>query len=253
MVFPASDVEDPGVKAGAPSIRSYGKPRPRKTAPSGWLVGGVVLGLLLAVLALLMVLGILPPPSSSATGGSSQPAVAGGEASPAGGQAAAPPPSYFLSLGSYPEGAIAALQARSLGQSRPDLLFVVAPVEVNGEILHRLLAGVTEDPSGAGLRTSLGRTLSQEDPTEWVVRPGPLSFHLGTFSTLEEATARAEELQSLQIHAYLSRATGLDAASFDVWAGAYGDSVEAGYLGRTLTASGIVPILARRSGEPVPE
>ena len=86
------------------------------------------------------------------------------------------------------------------------------------------------------------------------MRPGPLAFHLGTFGTLDAATSRVSELESLEIPAYaLKHAAAPNQERFDVWAGAYADSTEASYLARTLNVQGIVPILARRTGDLLPE
>jgi hypothetical protein len=159
--------------------------------------------------------------------------------------------SYFLTLGSYSEGAVAALQAEYLAERRPDLLFIVSPVDVNGEVFHRLLAGAAADSIAAELRGSLGRTLTQEDPGAWVVRHAPMSFHIGSFETPVEARARAAELHALEIPAYvLHERSNPGRESFEVWAGAYTDAAEAGHLARALELNGIEPSLVRRTGAP---
>jgi hypothetical protein len=145
---------------------------------------------------------------------------------------------------------VAELQAQTLGSQHADLLFVVSPVEVNGQVLFRLMAGVAHDSTAAALRAGLGRTLSSEDPATWQARPGPLSFHLGSFPTLEAASARVNELDGRGIPAYtLRQADGTTSQLvFDVWAGAYADEAEAAYLRASLDVQGIVPILRPRTG-----
>jgi hypothetical protein len=251
---------NPKVAVAAPQPKRYGKPKKEDAfLSSTWrvlLIVGLALSALFLVLA---VRGVVPLPWASTrppTDGDGDPQLTVGVApAPVGVEADASAASYFLTLGSYAEG-VALLQAESLAERRPDLLFVVSPVEVNGEVLHRLLVGETEDTAAAALRESLSRTLSQENPSDWQVRRGPLSFHLGTFETLEAADARVAELRGLSVPAFVLRQPPANPAAserFDVWAGAYADASEATYLEGTLNANGIVPILVRRTGERLPE
>jgi hypothetical protein len=158
---------------------------------------------------------------------------------------------FSLTLGSYRDAAVAHLQAEALSRERPELLFVVAPVEVDGELFHRLLVGPSSDATAAGLRAELSRTLTQEDPSGWVVRETPLAFHLARYATLEEARARAAELSLLEVPAYvLEDAPPGETHAFDVWAGAYADSLEASWLGHILEGEDVVASLKRRRGRP---
>jgi hypothetical protein len=243
----------------APTPKTLGKQKPPQSfLSSTWrmlLIVGVSLLLLLAVLIMLRVIPVPWLADNDPADPSGEPEMTVGVAPPD--RRSAPDPlagSYFLALGSYAEGAIAMLQVEQLGSRRSDLLFVVSPVESNGVVLHRLLVGETEDSAAAELRASLSRTLTQENPAEWQVRAGPLSFHLGTFETRAAADARVDELQLLNVPAYVLRQPPTVAPErYDVWAGAYADSVEATYLERTLNDQGIVPILLRRTGELLPE
>jgi hypothetical protein len=157
-------------------------------------------------------------------------------------------PSFSLTLGSYREAAVARLQAEALGRERPDLLFVVAPVEVDGEVFYRLLAGPSTDSLAGGLRAELARTLTAEDPAGWVVRATPLAFHLGVQATLEEAGARTAELLAREVPAYVLADGEGEALRFHVWAGAFADPREAAWLQGILEREGIPAPLQRRRG-----
>jgi hypothetical protein len=234
--------------------KTYGKPKPKaaKTFSTGMILLLVAVGVL-ALAVVLALTGVLQLPWGPASTALDEPG-ATGEGSPGPAPAAADISgrSYFLTLGLYAEG-VALLQAEQLGQRRPDLLFVVSPVEVDGQVLERLMVGETVDSTASALKASLARTLTSEAP-DWLVRPGPLSYHLGTYETLEAADARLVELHGLDVPAFLLRQPVPSGADrFDVWAGAYADAAEAAYLGRTLNVQGIVPILVRRTGELLPE
>jgi hypothetical protein len=81
-----------------------------------------------------------------------------------------------------------------------------------------------------------------------------MSFLLDSFDSLSAARGRAEELRALQVPAYVLRREG-DAGEerFDVWAGAFADATEAGYLGQILEVNGLASPLVARTGEQVPE
>jgi hypothetical protein len=217
-------------------------------------------GLLLALVIVLGGIGVIPMPWSrrgEPRGGQVVPTAVQGPAGGAVGGAAAAgdsAASWFLTLDSYAERAVAEMQAQTLGQRRPDLLFIVSPVEVNGGVLYRLMVGTAPDSAAAELRASLASTLSTEDLSAKVARPGPLSFHLGSYESRQAATARVNELQGRAVPAYLLQQPDTsNPRPFDVWAGAFADEAEAAYLRATLDVQGIVPVLVRRTGELIPQ
>ena len=217
------------------------------------LVLGVLL-LVVLVLAGLVTMGVVELPglgSSPAPSAQGSPTAAAPAASASGGfEPGAPMAAYSLTLGSYGQAAVARLQAEALGAQRDDILFVVAPVEVNGEVLHRLLAGVAADPGAVELRQSLSATLTEEDPASWVVRATPLAFLLGSYLSLAEARTRALELQAVEVPAYVLTTAGADGrARYDVWAGAYANEREASYMRRVLGVDEVAAPLMERKGE----
>lgn len=156
-----------------------------------------------------------------------------------------------LAIGSYAEPAVARLQAGALAEQRPDLLFVVAPVRVNGTTFHRLLAGPAVDSAGtAAVREALASVLTQEDPGSWVVRPTPLAFQMGGVVDEEAARRRADAMSSLDIPAYVLELPSPDGtARYGVFAGAYADAEEASYLGELLDREGVTDArLTARTG-----
>jgi len=247
---------DPWAEAPPPArVAAGAKGRPSKAkATSGSSSAARVALLVLLVLVLVVValraLGIVEIPGlairpTPAANGSVPVVVPPGPPRPAG--------DYSLTLGSFPdrEGAVARLQAEALSRQRSDLLFIVSPVELDGEVYHRLLVGPARDSGAAALRADLASTLTREDPSSWIARPTPLAFHLGSFASLEEARSSAQSFQSLNVPAYVLRVppAGAGEHRFHVWAGAYADPQEASYLRRVLGVDDVRAPLVRRRGE----
>ncbi len=164
--------------------------------------------------------------------------------SPAAAPTEPPPLRVSLALGAFEDAAVARLQASSLSEQRPDLLFVVAPVESGGTVYYRLLAGPAEDSSAAvAIREKLATTLTREDPSSWTIRPTPLAFELGDRADLAEAKARIADLASVDIPAYVLElpprtATGAIRLRYRVYGGAFADVEEAAYFQSLLVSKG---------------
>jgi hypothetical protein len=175
-----------------------------------------------------------------------------------------------LTLGAFTDLPVARLQAESLARQRPDLLFVVAPLEVDGVVYHRLLAGAARDSSEAlVLRARLAKVLTRENPATWRLQRTPLAFDLGEAHDLAAARARVEALSRVDIPAYVLEfpappraapvgpppngfvqvSSRAGAARYRVYAGAYADAHEAAYLADLLARHGVTQArLIERTG-----
>src|SRR5690606_9121306 len=150
---------------------------------------------------------------------------------PASGPLGVPVVGASLVLGEFLDAPVARLQAEALAGQRPDLLFVVAPIEVDGTVYHRLLAGPAADLTDA----------------------------------LEAARARAAELSRVDIPGYVlelpaprppggflqASAPTAPAPRYRVYAGAYADAHEAAYLAGLLAQRRIQARLIERTGRHV--
>jgi hypothetical protein len=200
----------------------------------------------------------MEPGGISASSSRAAPAPRAAASEPASAPPVEPPTlEYSLALGAFPDAAVARLQAESLGKQRPDLLFVVAPVESQGSIYYRLLAGPAEDSAAAvSLRDRLATTLTREDPKTWRVRPTRFAFEPGDRAGLAEAEARVADLASVDIPAYILElpprtATGAIRPRFRVYGGAYASAEEAVYFQELLVAKGFPDArLTERKGHP---
>jgi hypothetical protein len=186
-----------------------------------------------------------------------------GATPPSGAAAAAEAPpapinefAYALTLDSFTDPAPPRLQASSLNDQRPDLLFVISPVGVNGTVYYRLLAGPAADSAGAeALRATLETVLTREDPSKWVLRATPFAFDLGDRDDLASAAERVAELSRVDIPAYVLELPGRTAAGvnirrYRVYGGAYADEQEASYFRDLLVKKGfpdaqLVPRIGR--------
>lgn len=175
---------------------------------------------------------------------------------------AAPPPSgdteapagpveaYALALAAYPDADSARERVATLSRRRPDVLFTVAPVEVNGQVFHRLLAGAVSDPASAdALRRSLAETFGEANAAGWILREARWAWMLGRDSTLSEARARLREMQGRGIPAYVLESPTSRGSVYRTYAGAYAGPEEASLLGRLLAEAGITDAtLVERTG-----
>jgi hypothetical protein len=259
---PGRERPKPGARPGtrAPS-------RPEPSAPAKSRAGTLALVAVVALVGLLgaawyrvveipvlsgWLAGFAPPvsatPAPEGGGGGTQAAAPNAAESRANG--------ISLTLDSFTDAAIARLQASSLNEQRPDLLFVVAPVQQNGRVYHRLLAGPAADSAGAeALRATLATVLTRENPTRWVMRSTTLAFNMGDRDDLASAAERVAQLSRVDIPAYVLELPGRNAAGarvarYRVYAGAYADEAEGTYLRNLLVSKGfpdarLVPRIGR--------
>jgi len=160
-----------------------------------------------------------------------------------------PPPRYSLRLASFANRANALDLLADLSARASGVWFSLAPVEVRGVVYHRLLAGLAPDSASAlDLRQDLAAALG-EAPGEWIVQRAALAFLLSDFSTRDEARRRVQELRDDGVPAYALEVTLGDGSSrYPVYAGAFADEEEAGYLGNVLGRLGVEAELTERQG-----
>lgn len=239
--------EEPEAHRPAPKRR---RP-PKKKKPVG-----LYLGLAVILAALVMVggtaFGFLNVPGLTVlqeyTGSVPDPALTLPGAQPTG-----PVLRYSLVLfDDYGEGRLsqAAEMMSALKDTRPDLLFLLAPERVEGETIFLLLAGPAATPLDAeNLRTPLGEVLTREDPDSWEVRETPRAFYLGERETLEGARDYLASVEAEGLDAYILRTTFDDGSeAFMVMSGAYEGVEDARRLQIILRRSGFLdpPLIERR-------
>ncbi len=147
---------------------------------------------------------------------------------------------YSLALDALRDQGAATEVADAWQESYDDFLFVVAPVQVDGEIFYRLFAGPARSSGEAEeLRSALSEILTREDPSSWVVRPTPLAFLISEHDSRGAATGRVVELTGAEIPAYVLRVTYPgDTVRYRVYVGAYESGEEARAMDGILSAAG---------------
>jgi cell division septation protein DedD len=163
------------------------------------------------------------------------------------------PLGYSVGLASYESEAEALAVAADLGTRVSEPQFIAAPVEVNGRVYWRVLAGPVQGIQDAeGLRSTLPPRLGYASGSAWVVHWTPMAFLLAQAPSLAQAQATAASLRSSTIPAYVLEGTSGDGSPvWRVYAGAYSSEEEASVLAQRLReVQGTVPDLVRRTGLP---
>jgi len=161
---------------------------------------------------------------------------------------------YSLGLAAFQDELAARSMVQGLAGKVPGILFTIAPVQVDGSVLHRVLAGPVADSAAALALAARVAEAAALDPTRWVVRWTPRAFRLGEMPEVDAALRRSEVLQGLGVPSYVLAVTYSDGSvRFRVYAGAYADEAEASFLSGLLDERGLSgATLSDRTGR-VPE
>jgi hypothetical protein len=175
-------------------------------------------------------------------------------------EATPPPPSdrpsglmaFGLVVGSH-WGLDAALQrAATLRDGSPGTEFIVVPLEADGTVLYRVLAGPAATSAEAQrLRVSLSGLL-EDDGSESPIVSTQWAFLLGAFEDYSEAVRRVAEAKARGIPAYISELpVSGGRVIYRAYAGAFGSESESITLSRLLDDAGLTPApLTQRIGRP---
>ncbi len=149
---------------------------------------------------------------------------------------------FSIAMGSYSDATTAAGRAAALAEQVQEVLFVISPVEVDGQTFWRVLAGPAADSTDAeALRQVLGLEIGGPTSTvgaDWVVRRTPLTFLLGEESSLSSANALADAMRDSGAPAYVLEVRYSDDSSrYHVYAGAFASVEEAEVLWREMESS----------------
>ena len=160
------------------------------------------------------------------------------------------PVAFSLALGAFQDPDAATEMVSDLSERVPGVLFVAVPVDVQGTVMHRVLAGPATDSAAAvALADRVGQSAGL-DPAGWVARWTPRAFQLGEMADLEAARRRAGVLTGMGVPAYVLAVPFSDGSlRFRVYAGAYADASEASYLSGLLDERGLSSAsLSERTG-----
>ncbi len=148
----------------------------------------------------------------------------------------------------------AAAMLDALRNRLPQVLFILVPEEVGGDLQYALLAGPASDRIEVeDLRGPLAEVLSREAPASWTVRETPRAFHLGRGETLAQARELLSSAEARGIRAYVLQVTLPDGSeAYEVLAGAYQGVSDARRMQLILRDSGFrdVPLIERRGRLP---
>lgn len=132
----------------------------------------------------------------------------------------------------------------------------ISPELIQGVRWYRVLIGFPGDSAAAvDLRERLVEVgaIDRDDiaGSLTLIQYTPLAFHLGDFSTGQEASARADSLVERGIPSYAVLLPYADGSvSWRLYAGAYADSAQAEEMQELLDAAGVDASLVERIGQP---
>lgn len=170
-------------------------------------------------------------------------------------QPSSPIQTQSLLVDVYRDSQSAGEVAMALQDRLPDRVFAVAPVQQEGDVVYRLLAGPANTPQEVtGLRATLSGVLTREDPSQWTPQGTSLAFLIDEMPGLDAARARARAISSDDLFGHVLRVSYPDGSTaYRVYAGGYSSPEEARVLQGILSQSGIRgATFTERRGE-VPE
>lgn len=151
--------------------------------------------------------------------------------------AAAP---FSVGLAAFQDEAAAQAMVQDLAARVPGVLFVQVPASVEGQVVHRVLAGPAPDSAAALALGDRIAGVAGLGAGDWVARWTPRAFELGEMPDQEAALRRSQVLQGLGVPSYVLAVTYSDGSlRFRVYAGAYADEAEATYLSGLLQERGL--------------
>jgi cell division septation protein DedD len=141
---------------------------------------------------------------------------------------------WSLALEAYPALDVARTRVDELRGRWPELLFWIAPVEVDERVFHRVLAGPATSPDEVeDLRARLG------GDERWIPRRASLGFLLGEMPDLDSARTWSDALSGLLVPTHVLRVGDQGRVAYRVYAGSYADEAEAEALRRMLEDQGL--------------
>ncbi len=142
----------------------------------------------------------------------------------------------------------------ALEERLPELLFILVPMEEEGDPYFLLMAGpATTIGAANALKGPIGEIRTRENPATWLVRETSLAYHVGETQTLEAADSRVASLIRMGIPAYILQVTFPDGTeAFRLYAGAYASPEDAEMLQEILEDNGLgdAPLIERRGRQP---
>jgi cell division septation protein DedD len=157
---------------------------------------------------------------------------------------------YSVAMEAHQDPRVANRRVESLSRRIPGVVFASVPVEVNGRVFHRVLAGPALDAADASRVSGLVAQASGVDPATWVIRETPWAFSVGEMDDLDAADRRVSTLSELGVPAYILAVDYSDGSTrYRVYAGAYSSQEEASHLSRMLAERGLgAATLSDRTG-----
>jgi hypothetical protein len=147
---------------------------------------------------------------------------------------------YSVAMEAHQDVRVANRRVAGLSRQIPGVVFASVPVEVNGRVFYRVLAGPALDSADALRLSGVVALAAGVDSSTWVIRETPLAFRVGEMHDLDAADRRVSTLSELGVPAYVLAVDYSDGSTrYRVYTGAYGNEGEASHLSRMLAERGL--------------
>jgi hypothetical protein len=147
---------------------------------------------------------------------------------------------YSVAMEAHQDARVANRRVTSLSRRVPGVVFASVPVEVDGRVFHRVLAGPALDAADASRLSSVVAQTAGVDPSTWVIRETPRAFRVGEMDDHDAAARRVSTLSELGVPAYVLAVDYSDGSTrYRVYTGAYSNEAEASHLSRMLVERGL--------------
>lgn len=157
---------------------------------------------------------------------------------------------YSVAIASYRDLNLAQDRLYTLGAEEPLMSFYIGPMEQQGALYYRVLAGPVADSAAAvALRATLIEKGIKTMATGWEILETPFAFFLGDYTERKDAVTRQQQAANQGVPTYVVASAALDGSrQYTLYAGAYTGSGDAEFMRQILRGVGLPDNLVERTG-----
>jgi hypothetical protein len=157
---------------------------------------------------------------------------------------------YSVAIASYYDLEVALGRLDQLVEQAPNLQFYIGPIDVQGRVFYRIMAGPLPDSGTAvSMRDTLVARRIKTISSGWDVLNTPYAFLLGHYSRRDDAEAQRDIAASKGVPSYVVAIGGTDGLmQYNVYAGAYTGPGDAEFMRGILKRAGFPDNLVERTG-----
>ena len=157
---------------------------------------------------------------------------------------------YSVAIAGYHDLEVALGRVDQLVEQAPQFTYYVGPIDVQGRVFYRIMAGPMPDSASALLlRDTLVVKRIKTISSSWDVLNTPFAFLLGQYDERAEADTQCESAVRKGVPCYVLQNTGAEGEiQYNVYAGAYTGPGDAEFMRPILKSAGLPDNLVERTG-----